>query len=236
MNTCRSRLVSGTATAVLALTLLVAVTGCGSGTGALPPGSGDGTPGGVPGGPGVVSDAASQIPAGREISEDGGGPVQYTFREEWRRALGTAQNWRSGAYLIMAVGQMVNDDGVPSSWRLTFADKVPPDAVLLVDVDPWGKVTKKEEVTGSDATGLVGSSTKPIPYTVIDSDQAVTVGKETLGATYNLDKTKEPLLSLNHDRKDGSGPYWSYILFYESTAEYVTARIDALTGKVVPAD
>jgi len=125
---------------------------------------------------------------------------------------------------------------LPSSWRLTFADKVPPDAVLLVDVDPWGKVTKKQEVTGGDATGLVGSSTKPIPYTVIDSDQAVTVGKEALGATYDLAKTKDPLACLNYDRKAGSGPHWSYVLFYESTAEYVTARIDALTGKVVPGD
>jgi hypothetical protein len=214
----------------------VTAAGCTGGGGSLPPGAGPlpGTTGGTPGTGVVPSAAASQIPPGREIAEGGGGPVSYTFREEWRRGLATAETWRSGAYLIVAVGQMVNDDGVPNSWRLTFADKAAPDAVLLVDVDPWGKVTHQEVVVGADATGLVGESTKPIPYAVIDSDQAVTVGKETLGATYDLDKTKDPLISLNHDRKDGSGPYWSYILFYESTAEYVTARIDALTGKVVP--
>ncbi|HEY5276701.1 MAG TPA: hypothetical protein VIK38_09265 [Coriobacteriia bacterium] len=55
-------------------------------------------------------------PPGREISEGGGGPVQYTFREEWRRALAQAQKWRSGAYLVKAVGQQVNDEGVPSYW------------------------------------------------------------------------------------------------------------------------
>jgi hypothetical protein len=224
--------------AVLAFVLVLSATtaGCGAPGGVGPSGAGPlpGTPGGTRTAPGTASAAASQIPPGREISEGGGGPVQYTFREEWRRALATAETWRVGAYLVTAVGRMVNDDGVPSSWRLTFADKAPPDAVLLVDIDPWGKVTSQEVVAGADATGLVGGSTKPIPYTVIDSDQAVTMGKKTLGAAYNLAKTKDPLIALNHDRKDGSGPYWSYILFYESTAEYVTARIDALTGQVAP--
>jgi hypothetical protein len=222
---------------VLALVVGMTLAGC-TGGGSLPPGTGllpGATSGGTPGTPGAASAAASQIPPGREIAEGGGGPVSYTFREEWRRALGTAQAWRSGAYLVTAVGQMVNDDGVPNSWRLTFADKAAPDAVLLLDIDPWGKLTGREEVTGSGATGLVGDSTKPIPYDVIDSDQAVTVGKKELGATYNLAKTKDPLIALNYDRKDGSGPYWSYVLFYESTAEYVTARIDARTGEAAPA-
>jgi hypothetical protein len=222
---------------VLALVVGVTLAGCTGGGGSLPPGAGP-VPGsltGTSGTSGTVPAAASQIPPGRQIAEGGGGPVSYTFREEWRRALGTAQGWRSGAYLVTAVGDMVNDDGVPNSWRLTFADKAAPDAVLLVDIDPWGKVTNRREVTGSGATGLVGDSTKPIPYDVIDSDQAVTVGKKELGATYNLAKTKDPLIALNYDRKDGSGPYWSYVLFYESTAEYVTARIDARTGEVAPA-
>ncbi|MEI8333916.1 MAG: hypothetical protein WCH74_08700 [Chloroflexota bacterium] len=41
---------------------------------------------------------ADGIPPGREIAEGGGGPVQSTFREEWRGALAEAQKWRSGAY------------------------------------------------------------------------------------------------------------------------------------------
>lgn len=234
MKPCDTRRIPLLVPIVLVCALGALAAGCG-GSGPASPGAGP-LPGATPGGTsGAGSDAASQIPAGRSIAEGGGGPLTYTFREEWRRALGTAAAWRAGAYLVTAVGRQVNDDGVPSSWRFTFADKAMPDAVLLVDVDPWGKLTGREEVTGSGATGLVGDSTKPIPYDVIDSDQAVTVGKKELGATHDLAKTKDPLIALNYDRKDGSGPYWSYVLFYESTAEYVTARIDAHTGEIVPA-
>jgi len=41
--------------------------------------------------------AAGDIPAGRGIAEGGGGPLSYTFREEWRKARPAAQNRRSGA-------------------------------------------------------------------------------------------------------------------------------------------
>lgn len=219
---------------VLALVLCTTASGCNPGGGAGIPGTVKPPGATIPGAPGATSAAASQIPAGREIAEGGGGPVSYTFREEWRRALGTAETWRSGAFLVMAVGQMVNDDGVPSSWRLTFTNKAAPDAALLVDIDPWGKVTSQREVTGAGATSLVGTSAKPIPYAVIDSDAAVANGQEALATSRGLAKTKDPRIALNFDRTDGTGPYWSYILFYESTAEYVTVRIEALTGKIVP--
>ena len=183
---------------------------------------------------GSGSAVAGQIPPGREIAESGGGPTQYTFREEWRRALATAQKWRGGAYLITATGDMMNDDGVPSSWRLLFIDKAAADALLMVDLDPWGKVTSQRELTGSEVGSFVNAYTKAIPYDVMDSDKVVGVGKEALAARYDLAKTKDPRVGLNYSVIDGSGPYWVYTLFYTSNAEYVTARMDALTGKVVP--
>lgn len=240
MKPCDSRRMWLLVPIVLVCVLGALAAGC-SGSGPSSPGAGPlpgATPGGspsTPGAPGSDSAAASQIPAGRSIAEGGGGPLTYTFREEWRRALGTAVAWRAGAYLVTAVGDQVNDDGVPSSWRFTFADKAAPDAVLLVDVDPWGKVTGRREVSGSGATGLVGSSTKPMPYAVIDSDAAVTAGKKSLGAAHDLAKTKDPRIGLNFSPTDGSGPYWVYTLFDESTADYLDARMDALTGEMVPA-
>jgi hypothetical protein len=216
---------------VVALIVVAMASGC-TGSGGPPPGTG--SPTGTTSVVETSSSAASQIPPGREIAEGGGGPVSYTFREEWRRALATAEAWRSGAYLVTAVGVQVNDQGIPSSWRLTFADKPTPDAILLVDIDPWGKVTKKQGLTGADATGLVGGEAKPIPYDVIDSDAAVANGQEALAASRGLADTKDPRITLSFDRTDGTGPYWSYILFYEPTAEYVTVRIEALTGKIAP--
>jgi hypothetical protein len=179
---------------------------------------------------------ADDIPPGRGIAEGGGGPLSYTFREEWRRARAEAQKWRSGAYLITATGNYVNDDGLPNNWALKFIDKAAADAVLLVDIDPWGKVTQTRVVSGSGVTSFVGPYTKRIPYAIIDSDKAVGIGKATLASQYPLDKTNEPSLALNFSEVDGSGPYWTYMLFYESTAEYVSARIDALTGAVIPTD
>ena len=90
--------------------------------------------------PGTAGQTPDQeIPPGRAISEGGGGPAQYTFREEWRRALAQAQKWRSGAYLIAAAGEMINDEGVPSRWSLDFIDKADADAVFKVEVDPWAR-------------------------------------------------------------------------------------------------
>ena len=175
------------------------------------------------------------IPLGTGIADGGGGPLSYTFREEWRRARAEALNWRGGAYLITAVGQNVTDDGVPSSWSLRFIDKADADAVLLVDIDPWGKVTQTRQVTGDGVISFVNKYTKRMPYTIIDSDEAVELGKAALASRYNLAKTKEPSLNLDFSRVDGSGPHWTYMLFYESTAEYVSAQIDALTGEVTPA-
>jgi hypothetical protein len=172
------------------------------------------------------------IPPGREIAEGGGGPVSYTFREEWRRALAEAQKWRSGAYLIKAVGNKVNDEGVPSYWALAFIDKAEADAVLRVEIDPWGKVTETEEVTGDGVISFVDKFTKRIPYDVIDSDEVVTIGKAALAAHFNPLKTRDPLIALSSNEITGGTLHWTYMLFYESTAEYVSALIDPRTGEV----
>ena len=174
------------------------------------------------------------IPPGRAIPEGGGGPLSYTFREEWRRARAEAQKWRSGAYLISATGDYVNDDGLPNSWSIRFIDKAAADAVLLVDIDPWGKVTATREVTGGGVSSFVDKYTKRIPYNIIDSDTAVGLGKAALTAKYPLAKTNHPSLSLSFSGLDGSGPYWTYTLFSSSTAEYVSAQINALTSVVTP--
>jgi hypothetical protein len=177
---------------------------------------------------------SQEIPPGREISEGGGGPAQYTFREEWRRALAEAQRWRDGAYLVTAAGEMVNDEGVPSHWALTFTDKPDADAVLLVEVDPWGKVTQTREVTGDGVSSFVDEYTNRMPVDVIDSDTAVGLGAAALASRYDPAVTRDPRLGLHFSSRDGSGPYWTYTLFDEATADYVSAEIDALTGRVLP--
>ena len=173
-----------------------------------------------------------EIPPGREISEGGGGPVSYTFREEWRRALAEARKWRSGAYLINAVGDMVNDEGVPSSWTLAFIDKAEADAVLRVEIDPWGKVTKTEEVTGEGVASFVDQYTARIPYDIIDTDEVVTIGKAALAARYDPVKTRDPRIALSSNAIAGGALHWTYMLFYESDAAYVSALIDPRTGAV----
>ena len=188
-------------------------------TGSLAPGSA---------GPSALGD----IPAGRGIAEGGGGPLSYTFREEWRRARVEAWKWRSGAYLVMASGQYVNDDGVPSSWNIYFLAGSAADALLVVEIDPWGKVTATKEATGAEIASRLGDSRTRIVYSIIDSDTAVQLGKAALGNSYNLAKTKDPSLSLNSGAVGGGGPFWTYTLFYNSTATYVSARINALTSEV----
>ena len=171
------------------------------------------------------------IPPGREIAEGGGGPVQYTFREEWRRALAEAQKWRNGAYLVKAVGQQVNDEGVPRSWAFAFIDKADADAVFRVEIDPWGKVTETEEVTGEGVISFVDSFTKRIPFDVIDSDEVVKIGKAALAVRYDPLKTRDPLIALSSNEITGGALHWTYMLFDESTAEYVSALIDPHTGE-----
>jgi len=237
-----------------------ALAGCGSG-GAAPTGAAGNTGGGPTGAaapstaarPSPAPSAAAQpspaataepvtggqtldgeIPPGREIAEGGGGPAQYTFREEWRRALAEARKWRSGAYLIGAGGDMVNDDGVPSHWSLDFIDRADADAVLKVEIDPWGTITRTREVTGDGVSSFVGPYTKMIPFGVIDSDEAVAIGTAAMATRYDLARTKDPRIDLGFSSLDGSGPDWTYTLFNESTAEYVSAHIDALTGEVTP--
>ncbi|MDP2183017.1 MAG: hypothetical protein Q8K99_10675 [Actinomycetota bacterium] len=223
---------------VLAIVLLLALTlaaGCARGDS-----GGVDEPGGVPteeqgqeqgqAGDAIVGSNTDQIPPGREIAEGGGGPLSYTFREEWRRALAEAESWTAGAYLISASGDMINNEGVPSYWSMNFLN---PDAsaVLIVTIDPWGEVTETREVTGDSLKSFVTEYTKPIPYDVIDSDEVVVKGSLTLGAEYDLVKTKDPRVGLNFSVLDGSGPYWQYTLFYTSSAEYVSAQMNALTGE-----
>jgi hypothetical protein len=219
---------------------VLALAGCGGGgnasPGAVDKGSGAPvatTPPGATNQPATGQPQSREIPPGREISV-GGAPVQYTFREEWRRALAEAQRWRNGAYLVKAVGQDVNDDGVPSYWALAFIDKAEADAVFRVEIDPWGKITETEEVTGEGVISFVDQYTKRIPFDVIDSDEAVTIGKAALAALYNPARTRDPLIALGASKLTGGAVYWTYILFYESTAEYVSAQIDPLTGEVIP--
>ncbi len=222
--------------AVLVLVLAViawAPLGCAASGGSASGGGGSESATAPPAPAEAASSVGDEIPPGREIAEGGGGPATYTFREIWRRALPPAREWREGAYLTSAVGDMVNDDGVPSTWRLTFIDKPDADTVLLMDIDAWGKVTEVKEVTGGGVSSFVGEYSKPIPYDVIDSDDAVARGKDYLASRYDLAKTKDPRIALNHSEIDATGPYWSYSLFYTPSAEYVLARMDALTGEVV---
>ncbi len=224
--------------AVAAAVVVLLLSGCGGdgGSGGAQPDGATGTAETTTASGQEGAAAADGIPAGREIAEGGGGPVNYTFREEWRRGLAAAQQWRPGAYLITASGDMINDDGVPSSWRLLFIDKVPADTVLMLDMDPWGKVTDQREVTGGDVASFVGDHTKAIPYEILDSDAVVSIGKAALGERLDLAKAKDPRVGLNFSEIDGSGPYWTYSLFNTSNAEYVMARIDAITGTVVEGD
>ena len=215
--------------ALVAAAVALAAGGCVSG-GASPtlPGqsgrSADaGTP--VPGTPDV-----GDIPPGRGIAEGGGGPMSYTFREEWRRALAAARAWHSGAYLVSGVGAFVNDDGVPSSWTFDFIDSGSPDAVLIVEIDPWGKVTGTREITGQEASSLLGPHAGRIPYAVVDSDTAVRNAKAALSSRYDLTNTRDPRLALGFSVVDGSGPNWTYTVFNKPSAAYVSARLDALSG------
>jgi hypothetical protein len=195
---------------------------------------GSGAPVGTSAPSAAGSPLADEIPPGREIAEGGGGPASYTFREEWRRALAEAKKWRAGAYLVSGSGLYVNDDGVPSYWALNFIDRADADAVLKLEVDPWGKITRSREITGAGVASDVTEYTQRIPYAIIDSDKAVELGKAALAARYDLDKTKEPMLGLNFSVLDGSGPWWTYTLFHTSTAQYVSAQIDAMTGEATP--
>ena len=177
----------------------------------------------------------ADIPPGREIAEGGGGPIQYTFREEWRRALAEAQAWREGAYLYEALGRYVNDEGVPSEWRMSFVagPAAEADAVLIVTIDPWGQVTETEEMTES-LSSHVSEFDQPVPVEVLDSDEAVTLGRAALGSMYDLGKAQDPYVAIGLSELDGTGPFWRYGFFYPPSAEYYLARLDAVTGEVVP--
>lgn len=183
---------------------------------------------------GDAGQTVDSIPPGTATAEGGGGPTQYSFREAWRRALPSAEKWRSGAYLVSAVGNYVNDEGVPGEWRFTFINQAKPDALLWLYVDPWGNITNSREESGDAVASNVGELDKAIHYDVIDSDEAVRIGLNAMGAQYDLEKTRDPRIALGWDPEDGSGPYWWYSRFYTLDADYVAVEIDALTGAVAP--
>lgn len=213
----------------LAAMMLAAVAGCGATTTTTDVDE----PGGIPDDPEVVNEQAQDadlIPPGREIGPLGA-PSAYTFREEWRRALPEAQKWRIGAYLISAVGNQVNDEGVPSDWRFTFISDRDPDALLFIYMDPWGQVSSTEEVTENRGSH-VSEYDRPMEYEVIDSDRAVSIAKQALADDYDFADTKDPRLNLGWSVIDGSGPYWEFNIFHKPTASYLYVQIDALTGEV----
>jgi hypothetical protein len=183
---------------------------------------------------GMTASSTADIPAGHSFAEGGGGPLTYTFREEWRRARDAARAWRPAAYLVSASGNYVNDDGVPSYWTMDFVDRPDPDAALVVEIDPWGKVTGTHVVTSETVSSLLGPHATTIPYGVIDSDQAVGLGEGALKTLYNPAKTNSPSIALRYSEQDGSGPYWTYTLFYQPSAQYVSAQINAISGDVLP--
>jgi hypothetical protein len=178
---------------------------------------------------GIAEPGALSIPPGSTFTEGGGGPKSYTFREEWRRALIVAKQWRPGAYLVTASGNNVNDDGVPSGWALTFADAIPTDELLVVHVDPWGQVTSKRTFKTAVVMDLLQPGDAKIPFGIMDSDAAVTAARAALSAKYDLSATKNPTIGLSFAR-DGRGPYWTYYVEVSSPT-YLTTRVDALTGE-----
>jgi hypothetical protein len=226
---------SGVVAALALCATLVALAGCG-GTG---PGNGAGSAGGTPGtvatgtaGPGTGSPVdgavvivADSIPDGRAISGDGANP-EYTFRSLWKRAVPGALAWRPDAFLVSASGDFVNNDGVPSEWMMVFRTRATGAKDLRVWIDPWGKVTRTQETAPDDTYG-----TRAVMPNIIDSDEAVAAALPALAERVAPATTKDPRLGLGF--KDGAGPQWYYTAFATTDAAYVTATIDALTGKVV---
>jgi hypothetical protein len=190
-----------------------------------------GTGAGNAGGTGVAVPNSQTIPPGRSFVEGGGGPRSYTFREEWRKALLVAQQWRRGAFLVTASGQYVNSDGVPSVWQVKFVDAIPADKILMIEIDPWGNVTSKREVDTSKVTDLLQPGDARIPFGVMDSDAAVTICRKALEAVNKAAATGNASMRLEC-RADKTGPWWICAIEVPGD-KYVTARVHALTGQVV---
>ena len=167
---------------------------------------------------------AESIPPGRSFAEGGGGPNSYTFREEWRRASQEAQKWRPGAFLVTASGPNVNNDGVPSSWSMRFVNAIPTDEILVVEIDPWGTITRKHTIRTAEITDQLQPGDAQIPFGIMDSDAAVAKGEEALSG--GMSSNARLLLSF---ARDHTGPYWSYVV-EGPDSQLATARINALTG------
>jgi len=210
------------------LTLAVAV-GCTSPDTSVPSGGPAAPTGGAsaatssattpPSGEGPVVVVPESIPDGRKILGDGN--PEYTFLSLWKRAVPTALQWKGDAYLASASGSFVNDDGVPSEWMMVFRTRAAGSPDLRVWIDPWGKVTRTEKTPADDTYG-----TRAVMPGIVDSDAAVTVGRSAL-KNKGVTTTKDPRLGLGF--KGDVGPFWYYVVL--SNGNYVTATIDALTGK-----
>jgi hypothetical protein len=213
---------------------LVVVAGCGgagsgTGSGSTTGGTSGGTtiatgpPGGTPvDGPVVI--VPDSIPDGRTITSGGGNP-EYTFRSLWKKALPEALKWKGDAYLAYAYGGFVNNDGVPSEWTLLFRTHASGANDLQVWIDPWGKVTRTEESAPTDVRGV-----RAVMPDIIDSDEAVAKALPALAEKVDPAKTRDPRLVLGF--RDGAGPFWYYIVVENSSGNYVTVTMDALTGSI----
>jgi hypothetical protein len=179
-------------------------------------------------GTGAAVEGATSIPPGSSFVEGGGGPSSYTFREEWRRALASAQQWRQGAYLVTASGDNVNSDGVPSEWSLRFVDAIPTDEILVVGIDPWGQITSKVGIDTRKVTDQLQPGDGRIPEGILDSDAAIRLGHAALSSA-GSDTTGTTRLLLSFDR-DGSGPYWRVVV-EQPGGGIATASVNALTGQ-----
>jgi hypothetical protein len=234
MKDAHTRASRALATGALALAL-VAVAGCGgAGTGAGTGSTTGGTPGGAtagttgpgPGTPvdGPVVIVPDSIPDGRTITSGGGNP-EYTFLSLWKKALPEALKWKGDAYLVYAYGGFVNNDGVPSEWVLLFRTHASGANDLQMWIDPWGKVTRTEESAPTDVRGV-----RAVMPDLIDSDEAVAKALPALAEKVDPAKTRDPRLVLGF--RDGAGPFWYYIVVENSSGNYVTVTMDALTGSV----
>jgi len=177
---------------------------------------------------GDAAPGATSIPQGRAFAEGGGGPESYTFREEWRRAVETASQWRSGAFLVTASGRNVNTDGVPSSWTMMFVDAIPTDEILFIEIDPWGKVTAKRTVDTAKVFDLLQPGDARIPFGVADSDVAVAKSVAALTAGGGS-RGGNATLTLAFAR-DHTGPYWTYMAEGPGSKRSVV-RVEAMTGQ-----
>lgn len=184
---------------------------------------------------GVPLPTLGTIAEGKAMSA-GGAPPEYTFKTLWKKALRAAQKWHGDAYLVRAVGQYINNQGVPSYWFLTFLSPADHLYRLDMEIDPWGNVSKENIWKGGSQAELrqfrVVYGDTPVPANIVDSDWVVEQAVPAASAQFPLNKTKDPAAVINWD-KETNKSVWSYIFLYRSTAQYCGVDLDAQTGKVI---